>query len=87
VVKSLPDYVERRIVLEYGRQYAYLYMTTGDGKLIATREESFKQPFRLELKEAREEADDAWHLIYDFLNDTVNFPTAGNGEADGKPEE
>jgi hypothetical protein len=92
VVKSLPDYVERRIVLEYGRQYAYLYMTTGDGKLIKTREESFKQPFRLELKEAREEAEDAWHLIYDFLNDTVNFPTpggdqtAGNGEADGKPE-
>jgi hypothetical protein len=87
VVKSLPDYVERRIVLEYGRQYAYLYMTTGDGKLIKSREESFKQPFRLELKEAREEAEDAWHLIYDFLNDTVNFPTAGNGEADGKPEE
>ena len=85
-MKSLPDYVERRIVLEYGRQYAYLYMTTGDEKLIKTREESFKQPFRLELKEAREEAEDAWHLIYDFLNDTVNFPTAGNGEADGKPE-
>lgn len=85
-MKSLPDYVERRIVLEYGRQYAYLYMTPGDGKLIKSREESFKQPFRLELKEAREEAEDAWHLIYDFLNDTVNFPTAGNGEADGKPE-
>lgn len=86
-MKSLPDYVERRIVLEYGRQYAYLYMTTGDGKLIKSREESFKQPFRLELRESREEAETAWDVLYDFLNDTINFPTAGNGEADGKPEE
>jgi hypothetical protein len=86
VVKSLPDYVERRIVLEYGRQYAYLYMTTGDGKLIAGREESFKQPFRLELKEARDEAGDAWDVLYDFLNDTINFPTASSGDGDGKPE-
>jgi hypothetical protein len=87
VVRSLPDYVERRIVLEYGRQYAYLYMTTGDGKLISGREESFRQPFRMELREAREEADDAWNVLYDFLNDTINFPTAGNDEPDGKPEE
>lgn len=86
-MKSLPDYVERRIVLEYGRQYAYLYMTTGEGKLIAGREESFKQPFRLELKEAREEAGDAWDVLYDFLNDTINFPTASSDDADGKPEE
>jgi hypothetical protein len=87
VVKSLPDYVERRIVLEYGRQYAYLYMTTGDGKLIAGREESFKQPFRLELKEARDEAGDAWDVLYDFLNDTINFPTASSGDEGGTPEE
>jgi hypothetical protein len=87
LVKSLPDYAERRIVLEYGRQYAYLYMTTGGGKLIAGREESFKQPFRLELKEARDEADDAWNLLFDHLNDTINFPTASSGDGDGKPEE
>ncbi len=86
-MKSLPDYVERRIVLEYGRQYAYVYMTTGDGKLIAGREESFKQPFRLELKEARDEAGDAWDVLYDFLNDTINFPTASSGDEGGRPEE
>jgi hypothetical protein len=87
VVKSLPDYVERRIVLEYGRQYAYLYMTTGDGKMIAGREESFRQPFRIDLKDAREEADDAWHLLFDHLNDTINFPTASSEGEGGTPEE
>lgn len=86
-MKSLPDYVERRIVLEYGRQYAYLYMTTGDGKMISGREESFKQPFRMELKEVREEAGDARDVLYDFLNDTINFPTAGNEGEGGTPEE
>jgi hypothetical protein len=87
VVKSLPDYVERRIVLEYGRQYAYLYMTTGDGKLITSRQESFKQPFRIELKEARDEADEAWHVLYDHLNEIINFPTASSGDEGGTPEE
>lgn len=86
-MKSLPDYVERRIVLEYGRQYAYLYMTTGDGKLIKGREESFRQPFRLELKDARDEADEAWHVLYDHLNDTINFPTASSGDEGGTPKE
>ena len=49
MVKSLPDYVERRIVVEFGLQYAYLYITDGNGKL--SDEESFKQPYRLERKE------------------------------------
>ena len=61
-------------------------MTTGDGKIIPGRQESFKQPFRMELKETREEADDAWHIIYDWLNDTINFPTASSGDEGGTPE-
>ena len=43
---KVPDYVERRIVVEIGRQYAYVYMTDGNGKLVPQREESFKQPYR-----------------------------------------
>lgn len=85
MVKSLPDYVERRIVVEFGLRYAYLYITDGNGKLAD--EESFKQSYRLERKECHEEAKDAYDVIYDWLNDTINFPTAGNGEADGTPEE
>ena len=44
--------VLRRIVVEYGQQYAYIYMTDGSGKLID--EEVFKQPFRLDRKDAFE---------------------------------
>ena len=69
---AIPDYVERRIVIEYGRLYAYVYMTTGDGKLIPGREESFKQPYTLERREANEEAVELWDMVYDHLNDTVN---------------
>lgn len=73
-MSRLPDYVERRIVVEFGRQYAYLYMTDGAGKLLPGREESFKQPYVIERKESQEEADETWHIIYDWLNDTINFP-------------
>jgi hypothetical protein len=85
VVKSLPDYVERRIVVEFGLQYAYLYVTDGAGKL--RDEESFKQPYRLERKECHDEANDVYSMIYDSLNELINFPTASSGDESGKPEE
>ncbi len=84
-MKSMPDYVERRIVVEFGLQYVYLYITDGAGKL--SDEESFKQPYRLERKECHEEAAEIYGMIYDSINEAVNFPTAGNGGGDGKPEE
>jgi hypothetical protein len=80
----MPDYVERRIVVEFGLQYVYLYITDGAGKL--SDEESFKQPYRLERKECHEEATEIYGLLYDSINEAVNFPTAGNGGGDGKPE-
>lgn len=84
-MKSLPDYVERRIVVEFGLRYAYVYITDGNGKL--SDEESFKQPYRLERKECHEEARALYDFVYDHLNETINFPTAGSGDADGTPEE
>jgi hypothetical protein len=84
VVKSLPDYVERRIVVEFGLRYAYAYITDGAGKLID--EESFKQPYKLERKECHEEAKDVYSLIYDSLNELINFPTASSDDAGGTPE-
>ena len=78
------DSVERRIVVEYGRQYAYLYLTDGNGRVID--DESFKQPYRLERKESHEEAKDAYDVIFDWMNDTINYPTAGLGEADDRPD-
>jgi hypothetical protein len=84
VVKSLPDYVERRIVVEFGLQYAYVYITDGAGKLLD--EEAFKQPYRLERKECHEEAGDMYSMIYDSLNELINFPTASSGDEGGKPD-
>ena len=66
---SEKDEVHRRIVCEYGRWYAYLYITDSNGKLL--EEESFKQPFRLDWKDSAEEAAETFHLLYQHLQDTI----------------
>ena len=75
------DYVERRIVIEYGRRYIYAYMTTGDGKIIGDNEESWQQPYVLEINEVREEAKDLFDWIWEHFNDSVN-PTLQEDEDD-----
>jgi hypothetical protein len=74
--------VIRRIVIEYGQMYVYLYMTDGNGRLID--EEVFKQPFRLDRKDAYEEAQDTYDNTFDWLNDIVNVtpPLQGDGDED-----
>ena len=80
MVRKLPDYVERRIVVEYGLRYVYAYVTDGNGKLID--EESFRQPILLERKECHDEAKETYDRVYDWLNETINFPTAGSDDED-----
>lgn len=63
--------VLRRIVVEYGQQYVYLYITDGNGKLLD--EEVFKQPWRLDRKDVSEEAKDTYDNTFDWLNDVVNI--------------
>lgn len=63
------DYVHRRIVIEYGRWYAYVYLTDDGGKIL--EEEAFKQPFQLTLRESSEEAKECWQFLYQYLQDTV----------------
>lgn len=77
----MSDRVERRIVCEFGRQYAYVYMHDGQGKLLD--EEVFKQPILLERSEAIEEASDAYQMLWQHLSDTIVFSTdelQGEGE-------
>jgi hypothetical protein len=78
------DYVERRIIVEYGRRYVYLTLADANGKIISGREEVFTQPFVLERKDSWEEADDCWQSVYQWLLDVVVFPLPDKG---GEPRE
>lgn len=80
------DYVERRIIVEYGRRYVYLTLADANGRILPGREEVFTQPFVLERKEAHEEAEDCWQAVYQWVNDTVVFglPDKGDDKADSE---
>jgi len=86
------DYVERRIIVEYGRRYVYLTLADAEGKIISGREEVFTQPFLLDRRDSWEEADDCWQAVYQWLSDVVVFPLpdtkdkdADSGEEDTAP--
>ena len=83
------DYVYRRIVVEYGRLYAYIYMTDQDGKVL--EEEAFKQPFRLDFRDVKEEAGECFDNTYQWLQDTILwYATARDDDKDansGQPPE
>ena len=83
------DYVERRIIVEYGRRYVYLTLADAEGKIIGQREEVFTQPFLLDRKESWEEADDCWQAVYQWLSDVVVFPLpeGGSGSPDSEEED
>lgn len=80
------DYVHRRIVVEYGRLYVYVYITDDNGKVL--EEEAFKQPFRLDFKDVRDEASETWQLIYQHLQDTVLwYATARDDDDEAESDE
>lgn len=70
------DEVYRRVVVEYGFHYVYVYLSDYNGKVLI--DESFRQPYRLERAEASEEAREMFDFVYDMLNEGINFPTAGD---------
>lgn len=76
--------VLRRIVIEYGRQYAYIMFTDPNGRVID--EEVWKQPFRLDTRDALEEAKDCYDLVYSHLQDTVLW-TASDADGGGSVKE
>jgi len=80
------DYVNRRIVCEYGRLYVYLYVTDDNGKVL--EEEAFKQPFRLDIKDVHEETAETFHMIYQHLQDTVLwYATARDDDEDAESDD
>lgn len=65
------DSVVRRLIVEYGHWYVYVYLTDDNGKLV--EEEAFKQPFRLDRKDVHEESLDCFHNVYQWILDTTVF--------------
>ena len=85
MVKDIPDYVQRRVIVEYGRRYVYATLTDSNGKILS--EELFTQPYLLDPKDAADEAKDCWDATYQYISDTVVFPnSASSGDEDDKPE-
>jgi len=82
---SQPDEVVRRIVAEYGQLYVYLYVTDGNGKVL--EDDRFKQPFRLDKRDTVEEAQEFFDRAYDWVNETINWPSASDGGGSGSVEE
>jgi hypothetical protein len=84
-VKNIPDYVQRRVIVEYGRRYVYATLTDSNGKIL--HEELFTQPYMLDPKDASEEAKECWDSVYQHISDTVVFPgSASDDGEDDKPE-
>jgi hypothetical protein len=79
-VKSLPDYVQRRVVVEYGRRYIYATLTDSNGKIHA--EEIWTQPYLLDVKDANEEAHETFQAVYQHIQDTVVFPNNSTEDSD-----
>lgn len=74
----------RRVTVEYGRQYVYIMFTDPNGRVID--EEVWRQPYRLDVRDALEEAQEAYDVVYTHCQDTVLF-SASQGEGDGTVEE
>lgn len=79
-----PDTILRRITVEYGHWYVYAKLTDANGKILD--EDRFLQPFRLDVKDAGEEARDGYQNVYQWLLDTTVF-SASNHEEPPESEE
>jgi hypothetical protein len=73
------DSVVRRLVVEYGHWYVYVYLTDDAGKII--EEDAFKQPFRLDRKDVADESMDCFQYVYQWILDTTVF----TARSDEKP--
>ena len=78
---SKKDILLRRVVMEYGRRYCYVYLADSNGKVL--EEECFEQPFQLAQREVAEESKDAFDQCYQWAQDTILWPSTARDE----PEE
>lgn len=79
---KLPDYVHRRVIIEYGRRYVYATFTDSHGKILD--EEVWKQPYLLDPKDAADEARSVFDAVYQHISDEMVWPSARDGDESGE---
>ena len=81
----MSDPILGKIVVDFSQKYISVYLCEGDGTVKDG--DHFRWPYRLDVKEARQETRDCFDWFYDFCNDTVNgladeLQDEGDGAAD-----
>jgi hypothetical protein len=81
----MSDPILGKIVVDFSQKYISVYLCEGDGTVKDG--DHFRWPYRLDVKDARQEVKDCFDWFYDFCNDTVNglsdeLQDGGGGGAD-----
>lgn len=78
------DQVEGKVVIDIGRQYVWVYLCDGRGRILD--QESFKYPVRIAREDALSETKAAFDTVYDYCNEIINDSTdsASGGEPPAK---
>lgn len=77
MVSEASDPVVGKIVIDFSKKYVSIYLCEGDG--VIKDYDHFRFPYRLEMKEARQETRDCYHWLYDWANRVVNSESASDG--------
>ena len=78
----MSDPILGKIVMDFSRKYVSVYLCEGDGSIKDF--EHFRWPYRLELKETREETKSLYDFLYDYVNNSVNLQEDGSGGAESE---
>lgn len=69
-----------KVVVDISQKYFSIYLC--DAKGVVQDSDHFRWPYRLEIKDARQEAKDAFSLLYDWANETMNADELQEGDRD-----
>lgn len=64
------DPIVGKVVVDFSRKYISVYLCEGDGRIRDF--DHFRFPIRLETREARQEAKDAFDFLYQWANESLN---------------
>lgn len=69
-----------KVVVDISQKYFSVYLCDKNG--VVQDSDHFRWPYRLEVKDARQEAKDAFSMLYDWANQTMNADELQEGDGD-----